>query len=191
MNSLKSVWNELKIRMFNIKYKTNLKSKYCSLKAKYGYGVSVEKGTYVGEDVSISDYSYINQKSYIENCSIGKYCSISSGVYICPYEHPLDQNSTHPMLIKPIEKREKVIIGHDVLISLNSIILSGVKIGNGAVIGAGAVVTHDVMPYEIVGGVPAKHIGFRDARENTSLEARAWWDFSPEYLRKEWYESSK
>jgi len=77
------------------------------------------------------------------------------------------------------------VIGHDVLISLNAIVLSGVTVGNGAVIGAGAVVTKDVKPYEIVGGVPAKHIGWRfEEMEREMLENSQWFLSDIDICRK-------
>ena len=69
---------------FNKKYHTRIKSYRASLAAKYGYNVLIDKGTIVEPDVSIGDYSYVNKYSSLENCVIGKFCSISSGVYICP-----------------------------------------------------------------------------------------------------------
>lgn len=58
-------------------------------------------------------------------------------------------------------------------------ILPGVTIGDGAVVGAGAVVTHDVEPYSIVGGVPAKHIGYRFSEEIIEkLQNIAWWNWN-------------
>ena len=81
-------------------------------------------------------------------------------------------------------KRAPVVIGHDVLISLNAVILKGVHIGNGAVIGAGAVVTKDIEPYEIVGGVPAKHIGWRfDPETRERIEQSKWWEKEPAEIR--------
>lgn len=161
----------------NRKYGTRINSVYAHPKAQYAKGVAIGKNTFVDKDVCIGKYSYINRNSSAENCIIGNYCSISSGVYINPYEHELTFRSTHPFASNRAEqKREKVVIGHDVLISLNAIILSGVTIGNGAVIGAGAVVTKDVKPYEIVGGVPAKHIRWRfDEAERERLEKSAWY----------------
>lgn len=85
----------------------------------------------------------------------------------------------------PKINREKVIIGNDVLISLNVIVLEGVTIGNGAIIGAGAVVTRDVKPYEIVGGIPAKHIKFRfDPDTINKLQSEKFWDWDKEKIIK-------
>ena len=157
-----------------------ISSSRADLKAHYGKNVIISENVVVTPDVSIGDYSYINRNTSVECCDIGKYCSISSGVYICPYEHNLRLVSTHPFACKGKEKkRKRVVIGNDVLISLNVIILEGVTIGNGAVIAAGAVVTKDVEDFEIVGGVPAKHIGWRfnKSKINTILESH-WWDDS-------------
>ena len=167
----------MQIIAFNKKHNTNIHSLKASLKAKYGKNVTVSENVVISDTVQIGKHSYINRNSNVENCSIGNYCSISSGVWICPYEHHINRGSTHPFLLAKIpEKREKVIIGNDVLISLNSIILSGVHIGDGAVIAAGAVVTRDVKPFEVVGGVPAKHIKWRFSEEriNEIIES-SWW----------------
>lgn len=170
---------KLYLIFFNKKHKTRIRSTKASLAAKYGVNTMISEGTTVSSDVSIGNYSYVNNNSYLENCHIGNYCSISSGVYICPYEHFLDYRTTHPFAESGSEiKRERVVIGNDVLISLNAIILSGVTIGDGAVIGAGAVVTKDVKPFEIVGGVPAKHIKWRFSEsEQNQITKTRWWDY--------------
>lgn len=84
-----------------------------------------------------------------------------------------------------IPATKQTIIGNDVWIGLRVTIIAGVNIGHGAIIGAGSVVTHDVPPYSIVAGVPAKVIKFRfseDVREKL-LESE-WWDLSEEVIKK-------
>ena len=81
----------------------------------------------------------------------------------------------------------QVVIGHDVWIGCNSLIRGGVKIGNGSVIGAGAVVTRDVPPYSIVAGVPAKVIKYRFTREQIDfLEKIQWWNWPMEKIQKDY-----
>ncbi len=148
-----------------------------SLKAVYGEGVLIERGCFISDDVAIGDYSYVNQNSSVEHATIGKYCSISSNVYIAPFEHCLHNRSTSPIAHPDVINFERANIGNDVLISLNVIILQGVSIGDGAVVAAGAIVTKDVEPYEIVGGIPAKHIGFRFSFEEIEeIKAKKWWE---------------
>lgn len=76
--------NNKKGQIYNIQQTkgTRIESINASLKATYGYNVGVAYNTFVSDDVKIGDYSYINSNSYIENCEIGKFCSISSGLYI-------------------------------------------------------------------------------------------------------------
>nr|WP_243207822.1 MULTISPECIES: CatB-related O-acetyltransferase [Paeniclostridium] len=80
-------------------------------------------------------------------------------------------------------KAFKVIIGNDVWIGDNVSLISGVKIGNGAIIGANSLVTKDCKPYYIYGGVPAKKIGQRFTDEQiTILNELKWWDRSEEWI---------
>lgn len=183
MNIIKKIIKKAYIVIFNIINNTHIYSLNASMKANYGKGIRIDSNVYIAEDVVIGDYSYVNTNSSIENCVIGKYVSISSGVNISPWEHPLGFLSTHPIAYTADflgRKRKKTIIGNDVLISLNCIILEGIEIGDGAVIGAGAVVTKDVLPYEIVAGVPAKHIGYRFSDKNIreKIQGMNWWDLN-------------
>lgn len=85
----------------------------------------------------------------------------------------------------PLRDNREVVIGNDVWIGANVIILPGVKIGDGAVIAAGAVVTGDIEPYAVAGGVPAKIIKYRFTQEEISLlEQIKWWEWSEEELEK-------
>ena len=147
------------ITIFNYKNKTKIYSLQASLKANYVGKNGVEKGTFIADNVSLGYMTYVNSNSWLENCSIGNYCSISSNVMICPAEHYTDRFLSHPIV--GCWRTDRVSIGHDVLISHGVTILQGVSIGNGAVIAAGAVVTKDIAPYSVVGGVPAKIIRMR------------------------------
>lgn len=149
----------LEITVYNPLHKTRIYSARASLKAIYGKHVSIGKGSVVSDNVEIGDHSYVNEHSWIENCTIGKWCSISDHVWICPAEHRLDRILSHPIMGN--KKTLRVTIGNDVLISHNVTVMEGVTIGNGAVIGAGAVVTKDVAPYSIVGGGPARLLKMR------------------------------
>lgn len=82
------------------------------------------------------------------------------------------------------KRKDAACIGNDVWIGTGAIVLNGVNIGDGAVVAAGAVVTKDVPPYTIVGGVPAKVIRKRFSEELTErLLAVKWWDYGPNVLK--------
>lgn len=136
--------------------------------------------------------SYIGPDSIVCNTSIGKYCSIGPDVRIGGLgKHPSDWISTSPIFYSPagpmqlsfsnkryFDEHENIQIGNDVWIGSRAILLDGVKIGNGAIIGAGAVVTKDVEPYAIVGGAPARVIRKRFAdSEILKIEGLEWWDW--------------
>ncbi len=177
-NCIFEIIKPITLFIFSKKNKIEIHSNRASLKAHYGYRVSVAEGTYISDDVIIGDHSYINANSSVEHAIIGKYCSISSGVYIAPFEHALSHRSTHPVAHDTTRITPTVTIGNDVLISLNVVIKEGITIGDGAVIGAGAVVTHDVKPYEVVGGIPARHIKYRfSEKQIEELLNIKWWDW--------------
>lgn len=126
--------------------------------------VQVGNGTYGPLNVHIS-----SDNSFLK---IGNYCSIAPNVeFLLSAEHPLNYISTFPYKVTFLhEKFEKMDCGNitiddDVWIGYGATIMSGVHIGQGAVVAAGAVVTKDVPPYAIVGGVPAKLIRYRFSEE--------------------------
>lgn len=149
-------------------------------------------------DVKLGDYSYIGKGSILHNTTIGKYCSISDYI-VCG----LPNHSTSPISTSPIFTMKKngtrhswtnknlfctipnVKIGNDVWIGYRAVIVNNVTIGDGAVIAAGSIVTKDIPPYAIVGGVPAKIIRYRFDEEirNALLELK-WWDI-PENILKQ------
>ncbi|HQS06757.1 MAG TPA: acyltransferase, partial [Daejeonella sp.] len=120
------------------------------------YGSAIGEGLKIGNNSSIGPYSYIGCSGFIE---IGDNVMMSPRVSIYAENHLFD----HPDLSIKEQgvKREFVKIEDDCWIAANTIILAGVTIGRGSVIAAGSVVTKDVPPYSIVGGVPAKVIKSR------------------------------
>ncbi len=159
----------------------NIRSTQASTHAIYHPTARVGCGTVVTDDVTMGMHTYVNRDSTIEKCIIGNYCSISSGVRINPFEHNLMNLSTSPTLGgSDTDLRSAVHIEHDVLISANAIVLSGATISTGSVIAAGAVVTRDTQPYEIVAGVPARHIGWRfDQKTRKTLLSSRFWEHDP------------
>ena len=126
---------------------------------------------------------------------VGKYCSIAAGVTILlGGEHRTDWVTTYPFNVMwdgvsnvsgMPKTRGDVIIGNDVWIGRDAFIISGVQIGNGAVIGARSMVTKNVAPYTIVAGNPAKVVRERFTPEQReALLKIAWWDWSETRIRE-------
>ena len=131
---------------------------------------------------------------------IGKFCSIACGAkfLFTSANHTLRSLSTYPFplffeewgldkahVAQAWDNKGDIVVGNDVWIGYEAIILSGVTIGNGAIIGTRAVVTQDVPPYTIVGGVPAKPI--RRRFDNATIDALLhlrWWDWPLEKLAR-------
>lgn len=129
---------------------------------------------------------------------IGKFCSLACGCrfLFTSANHTLTSLSTYPFplfyeewgldkaqVTDAWDNKGDIIIENDVWIGYEALILSGVTIGDGAIIGARAVVTKDVAPYTIIGGVPAKPIRPRyDAATIEALLALRWWDWPPEKI---------
>lgn len=196
--SLRNIFLETKRLRTSYKYRsTNLKlSTSCEIiNSEFG------KDNYLAENVllinsSLGDYSYVNMNSRLMNTKTGKFCSIGANVQIILGKHPFDFVSSHPAFYannKPfntfsdvnyIKEYDQVKIGNDVWIGEGVLIPSGVTIGDGAVISARAVVTKDVEPYAVVGGVPAKHIKYRFDDETIKLiNESEWWDWDEDKLR--------
>ena len=143
----------------------------------------------------LGEYSYISQFSIVNKTKIGKFCSIASGCAIGLWEHNRAV-TTHSFYLYEhsgefvkgyrnyIKDEIWTKIKNDVWIGANSVILKGVSIGNGAIVGAGAVVTKDVPDYAIVVGNPARVIKYRYQREDIEWLLRLeWWNFSREKLK--------
>lgn len=127
---------------------------------------------------------------------VGKFSGLSADINIfAGLEHYAKNVSGYPLKILYFHKFQEInrevyskgptIIGNDVLIMYNAIILSGVRIGDGAFVGAGAVVTKDVPPYAIVAGNPARIIKYRFTEEQIKALLRIrWWDWNDEEIRE-------
>ncbi|MTI65829.1 MAG: chloramphenicol acetyltransferase [Firmicutes bacterium] len=152
------------------------------------------------ENVKFGDYSYTGQFCFIQNAIIGKFSNIAAMVRIGPTDHPMKRPSLHHFTYRRkmygfddkddfefFEKRKerKTYIGHDTWIGHGAIILPEVKIGNGAVVASGALVTKDVAPYTVVAGIPAKPIKKRfDEDVIKKLEEIKWWNWSYEKIKQ-------
>lgn len=144
---------------------------------------------------SAGAFSY-SQSNLRQTTTMGRYCSISWSCSVLGASHPVQSISTHLFTFRkhftdairkkhgrgPIppdfdsEETKGVHLGHDVWIGQNVLLKPGVSIGTGAVVAAGSVVTKDVPPYAIVGGVPAKLIRYRfDEPLRERLLASEWW----------------
>lgn len=140
-------------------------------------------GTYIDahavgvDNITVGDWSYgplrIISSSPSPSVRIGRFCSIAEGVsFVTCNEHPLDHLSTFPFRVKVLGEsgpeafsKGGITVDDDVWIGYGATILDGVHIGRGGVVAAGAVVTKDVEPYAIVGGVPAKPIKKRFSQD--------------------------
>jgi maltose O-acetyltransferase len=128
---------------------------------KCGKKVNIEHGAVFSARTSLGDYSGIGVNARINGtCTIGDYVMMGADVTVITHNHSFERTDI-PMMDQGFEEERPVVIGNDVWIGDKVTILPGVNIGDGSIIGAGAVVTHDVPPYAIVGGVPAKIIRMR------------------------------
>ena len=124
--------------------------------------------------------------------TIGNFCSIARNVSIQEYNHKIDTTSTYHIhanvlnesIMKDLYSNGPITIGHDVWIGAGAVILSGISIGNGAVIGANALISKDVPPYAIVGGNPAQVIRYRfDETKRNKLETLQWWNWTSDEIK--------
>lgn len=165
-------------------------------------------------NIFVGDYTYFDDRRYgpekfEENnvlynydfskvkLVIGKFCAIAAETkFIMTGDHKLDAFSTFPFPIFghgwetafnvfDLPVKGDIIVGNDVWFGYDSLVMNGVKIGNGAIIASRAVVVKDVPAYSIVAGNPAKVVKMRfDDKTIQELERIAWWDWSKEKITK-------
>ena len=168
---------------------------------------SIEIGDYTIYNDFVSDPLLFEQNNVLyhypinhERLIIGKFCSIACGTKflfnsanhtlksLSTYTFPLfyeDWNLEKSNITTAWDNKGDIIIGNDVWIGYEAIIMAGVHVGNGAIIAAHAVVTKDVQPYTIVGGVPARFIRKRFNEEIIQeLEKLKWWNWPIEKIRR-------
>lgn len=188
-----------------------LRSKRVSIpsSARFNLNTNFEGFNKIGENTCVSNatigkYSFIGDNSFFANSQIGRFCSIASNVTIVAETHPSHTFvSTSPIFFSTLgqcndvivsqnyyDERlnidgKSVIIGNDVWIGRNVLIKGGIRINDGAIVAMGAVVTKDVPPYAIVGGVPAKVIGYRFSPEEIEIiQHSQWWNKDRQWLKE-------
>jgi phosphonate metabolism protein (transferase hexapeptide repeat family) len=147
---------------------------------------------------SLGDYSYLGENCEVADAAIGKFTAIANSVRIGAPNHPMERPSQHRFTYCPEyyeatatrdrdffadRRSDKVIVGNDCWIGHAAIILPGVSVGDGAVIAAGAVVSRNVAPYTVVGGVPARLIRKRFPEAVAErLQRIAWWNWPDDVI---------
>jgi virginiamycin A acetyltransferase len=138
-----------------------------AIRFKSSRGVVINRYTNIDRHTSIADFTYIGRGCSITKAIIGEFCSIANNVTIGQGEHDLNQQSTSLQFQTKNNSfefltKDPCIIGKHVWIGAGATILRGCNVGDYSIIAAGAVVTKDVEPNTIVGGVPAKLIRKRN-----------------------------
>jgi acetyltransferase-like isoleucine patch superfamily enzyme len=198
-NIIKCLLNPLFLINYLSKIKLELKYKKKYLKVGISTSISnseINNYVYLGDNChilncQIGKHTYFNNNSSAKNSKIGKFCSIASNVSIGVGKHPTNMVSTHPAFYANnkefktfadkmyYDEMDFITIGNDVWIGSDVKIIGNVCIYDGAIIASGSIVTKDVPPYAIYGGIPAKLIKYRfDNDTINKISKIKWWDFN-------------
>lgn len=168
------------------------------LRTRFGYKARIRTPIFL-IDSELGDRSYVEAHCRIASAKIGKFTAIAPGCHIGLAEHPSRRAvSSHPIFYRRDPARgfdfveqnlhEEVrttTVGNDVWIGVNVIVKGGMTIGDGAIVGAGAVVTDDIPAYAVAVGVPARVIRYRfEPHEISWLLETRWWDWDERTLRQ-------
>lgn len=144
-----------------------------------GYNNKFTKGVFIVEGAKIGHNNYFGPYSMINNALIGNYCSIAPNVKIGQGIHSMSYITTYQKISSEMIghslNSHPAVIGSDVWCGANAVIMQGVRVGNGAIIGANAVVTSDIPDYAVAVGVPAKVIKYRFNAEIADIIGKSEW----------------
>jgi acetyltransferase-like isoleucine patch superfamily enzyme len=173
----------------------------CIYRSKVNGPLFLDCNAQLGPETTIGKYCSLGRDTYVARSTIGSFCPTGARVAINPFNHPRDWLSTHEFqyrgdsygwvaeyrdlarLERSADMFTTVMIGSDVWTGHNACIMGGVRIGHGAIVAAGSVVTADVPAYAVVAGVPAtvKRLRFGEKIIERLLRAR-WWEFELSHL---------
>jgi acetyltransferase-like isoleucine patch superfamily enzyme len=167
--------------------------KFGILKARNPLPKFVTVGMHSHSNLRPGTFLHCTAQSPVE---IGAFCSIAPEVlFVCHADHPTETASTFGIQDRIVKTRTiyeylrtkgPIVVGNDVWVGTRAIVLSGVRIGDGAIVAAGSVVTKDVPPYAIVAGNPARLIRYRFSEETVAAMCRIrWWDWPLEVIEQE------
>ena len=207
MRFLKNIVKRLLVSKKNKKHNVCIKSNTdISIKTKFeGNNVINRNSKIINSNIGFG--TYVGENSFISNTRSGRYCSIASNVKTVMGTHPTKKIvSTHPAFFsiakqagftyvnenifeehKYVDKENNIAIniGNDVWIGENVLILEVVNIGDGAIIGAGSIVTKDVEPFSINVGIPAKKIRQRFEQDEIEfLKELKWWNYDEKWIKE-------
>ncbi len=148
---------------------------------------------------NFGNFTYVASGTQMINTKVGAFCSIGPECRIGLGKHPTKGFiSTHPIFFSTLkqcgisfstenyfDEFDSIEIGHDVWIGSRASVVDGVKIGNGVIVAAGAVVTKDIPDYAVVGGIPARIISYRFNEEQKEfINSSRWWNYEEDFLRQ-------
>lgn len=188
----RTIKTQIKWSKISIGYNTAIDGS-CSLAGNNAFGQNC-----IISKTSIGRATYCTNNVFISNAEIGAFSSIAANVKIGLHKHPTSEfvstfpgfhiqwpHTSYLNCVSTFDVQPRTYIGNDVWIGDSAIILSGVRVGDGAIVGAGAVVTKDVPPYSIVCGVPAKIVRYRFTMEEIGrLLQIKWWEWGDDKLAR-------